>query len=45
MEYKNLPDLNHLATLRAVVEQGGVMEAARRLNISQSAVFGHWSKN
>jgi DNA-binding transcriptional LysR family regulator len=38
MEYSNLPDLKHLATLRAVVEQGGVSEAARLLHIGQPAV-------
>lgn len=38
MEYSNLPDLSGWATLRAVVENGGVNEAAARLNISQSAV-------
>ncbi|MEW8505711.1 MAG: LysR family transcriptional regulator [Candidatus Thiodiazotropha sp.] len=38
MEYSNLPDLKHLATLRAVVEQGGVSEAARMLHIGQPAV-------
>ncbi|MGD8783997.1 MAG: LysR family transcriptional regulator [Thioalkalispiraceae bacterium] len=38
MEYSNLPDLAGWATLRAVVEDGGVNEAAARLNISQSAV-------
>lgn len=38
MEYSNLPDLHGLATLRAVVEKGGVTEAARVLHVSQSAV-------
>lgn len=38
MEYSSLPDLKHLATLRAVVEQGGVSEAARLLHIGQPAV-------
>lgn len=38
MEYKNLPDLNALATLRAVVELGGVEQAARALFIGQPAV-------
>ena len=38
MEYKNLPDLKNLATLRAVVELGGVAQAARNLNIGQPAV-------
>ena len=38
MEYKKLPDLNGLATLRAVVELGGVEQAARALHIGQPAV-------
>ncbi len=38
MEYKQLPDLKALATLRAVVELGGVAEAGRTLNIGQPAV-------
>jgi DNA-binding transcriptional LysR family regulator len=38
MEYSNLPDLDGWATLRAVVENGGVNEAAAKLHISQSAV-------
>lgn len=38
MEYKNLPDINGWATLRAVVEQGGVSAAAQALNIGQPAV-------
>jgi len=38
MEYRNLPDLKGLATLRAVVELGGVAEAGRRLNVGQPAV-------
>jgi DNA-binding transcriptional LysR family regulator len=38
MEYKNLPDLNSLAALKAVVERGGVAEAGRVLNIGQPAV-------
>lgn len=38
MEYKSLPDLKNLATLRAVVEMGGVAQAARRLHIGQPAV-------
>lgn len=38
MEYRNLPDLNALATLTAVVELGGVAEAGRALHIGQPAV-------
>lgn len=38
MEYKNLPDINALATLRAVVELGGVEQAARALYVGQPAV-------
>ena len=38
MEYKNLPDMKALATLRAVVELGGVEEAGRALNVGQPAV-------
>jgi len=38
MEYKTLPDLKHLETLSAVVELGGVAQAARKLNIGQPAV-------
>jgi len=38
MEYKNLPDLSGLAALRAVVEKGGVSNAARALFIGQPAV-------
>jgi len=38
MEYKNLPDLKALATLREIVERGGVAEAGRALNIGQPAV-------
>ena len=38
MEYSNLPDLGGWAALCAVVEQGGVSAAARRLNIGQPAV-------
>lgn len=38
MDYKNLPDLNGFATLRAVVERGGVVEAAKLLCIGQPAV-------
>ena len=38
MEYKSLPDLKELATLRAVVELGGVAEAGRALHVGQPAV-------
>lgn len=38
MEYKTLPDLKGLATLRAVVELGGVEQAAQALHIGQPAV-------
>lgn len=38
MEYKNLPDLKTLATLREIVERGGVAEAGRALAIGQPAV-------
>lgn len=38
MEYKNLPDLTGFATLRAVVERGGVAEAAALLCVGQPAV-------
>lgn len=38
MEYTNLPDLAGWASLRAVVEKGGVIEAARALRISQPAI-------
>ena len=38
MEYKSLPDLAHLATLRAVIEKGGVKQAAQVLHIGQPAV-------
>ena len=38
MEYKYLPDMNALATLRAVVELGGVDQAARALFVGQPAV-------
>ena len=38
MEYKSLPDLKHLETLSAVVELGGVAQAAKKLNIGQPAV-------
>lgn len=38
MEYFNLPDLKGLASLRAVVELGGVEQAGRFLHIGQPAV-------
>ncbi|OOY41425.1 hypothetical protein BOV91_11560, partial [Solemya velum gill symbiont] len=38
MEYKQLPDLKALATLRAVVELGGVEQAGRAMNVGQPAV-------
>jgi DNA-binding transcriptional LysR family regulator len=38
MEYRYLPDLKGLATLRAVVELGGVEEAGRALHVGQPAV-------
>ena len=38
MEYKDLPDLQGWAALRAVVEKGGVSAAAEILNIGQPAV-------
>lgn len=38
MEYSNLPDLKGLATLKAIVELGGVEQAARKLHIGQPAV-------
>lgn len=38
MENNKLPDLNGWATLRAVVERGGVTEAARVLHVGQPAV-------
>ncbi|MEJ2613096.1 MAG: LysR family transcriptional regulator [Candidatus Thiodiazotropha sp.] len=38
MEYNSLPDINGLATLKAVVELGGVTEAARVLHVGQPAV-------
>lgn len=38
MEYKKLPDLAGLATLVAVIERGGVAEAATSLHIGQPAV-------
>lgn len=38
MEYGHLPDMTGWASLRAVVEKGGVTEAAKALRISQSAI-------
>jgi len=38
MEYTNLPDIDGLAALRAVVERGGVSGAAEELHIGQPAV-------
>jgi DNA-binding transcriptional LysR family regulator len=38
MEYSNLPDLKSLATLKAVVELGGVAEAGRAMHVGQPAV-------
>jgi len=38
MEYRKLPDLSGLAALRAVVEHGGVSNAAAILSIGQPAV-------
>ncbi|MEO5341935.1 MAG: LysR family transcriptional regulator [Gammaproteobacteria bacterium SHHR-1] len=38
MDYKDLPDLRSLATLKAVVELGGVEQAAQALNLGQPAV-------
>lgn len=38
MEYKDLPDTAGWAALRAVVEQGGVTEAAKKLKVGQPAV-------
>jgi len=38
MEYTNLPDFDGWASLRAVVERGGVTEAATALHVSQSAI-------
>ncbi len=37
-EYKNLPDMTGWASLRALVEKGGMLEAARVLNVGQPAV-------
>jgi DNA-binding transcriptional LysR family regulator len=38
MEYKNLPDVKSLATLKAVVELGGVEQAGKKLHVGQPAV-------
>jgi DNA-binding transcriptional LysR family regulator len=38
MEYKNLPDLKGLASLKAIVERGGVEQAARILHVGQPAI-------
>jgi DNA-binding transcriptional LysR family regulator len=38
MEYSNLPELTGWAALRAVIEKGGVSEAARVLHVGQPAV-------
>jgi len=38
MEYKNLPDINGWAALRAVVEKGGVTGAAKTLHVGQPAI-------
>jgi len=38
VEYRNLPDLSGLATLKAVVELGGVAEAGQILCVGQPAV-------
>ena len=38
MEYRNLPNLSGLATLKAVVELGGVAEAGHALHTGQPAV-------
>ncbi len=38
MEYRSLPDLKGLASLRAVVELGGVEEAGRALHVGQPAI-------
>ncbi len=38
MEYNTLPDLDGLAALRAVVELGGVNEAAAALHVGQPAI-------
>ena len=38
MEYQNLPDVKSLATLKAVVELGGVEEAGRKMHVGQPAI-------
>jgi len=38
MEYRSLPGFSGVATLRAIVDKGGVIEAARALRVSQSAI-------
>ncbi|MCG8029511.1 MAG: LysR family transcriptional regulator [Candidatus Thiodiazotropha taylori] len=38
MEYRSLPDMNSLATLKEVVERGGVSPAAQVLHVGQPAV-------
>ena len=38
MEYRNLPDLKCLASLKAVVELGGVEEAGQALHVGQPAI-------
>ena len=38
MEYRNLPDLKGLASLKAIIELGGVEEAGRALHVGQPAI-------
>ena len=38
MEYRNLPDLKGLASLKAIVELGGVEEAGQALHVGQPAI-------
>lgn len=38
MEYRDLPDLKGMAALRAVIDKGGVNEAAAALHITQPAI-------